>query len=184
VHDSEEDGREQDHWNANGDEVNQVHIDSRSHMLDTIDNLTEPTACSLLDGIGINVELTLAKVFPFQKASHSVPVQEGYIVVKPTYVWANVGHYPLPVPIDGGVGVLDRQSYRGGTRGSRLCSEDHDRKTENSKVCARTRDTRFIQVRAAKVASPTSCLGDQVWRPALGVGLRSGARLGTRPSFI
>jgi hypothetical protein len=48
--------------------------------------------------------------------------------------------------------------------------EDHDRETENSKVCARTRDTRFIQVRAAKVASPTSCLGDQVWRPALGVG--------------
>jgi hypothetical protein len=69
------------------------------------------------------------------------------------------------------VGVLDRQTYRGGTRGSRLCGEDRDRETENSKVCARTRDTRFIQVRTAKVASPTSCLGDQAWRPALGVGL-------------
>jgi hypothetical protein len=57
------------------------------------------------------------------------------------------------------VGVLDRQTYRGGTQGSRLCSEDHDRETENLKVCARTRDTRFIQVWAAKVASPTSCLG-------------------------
>jgi hypothetical protein len=57
------------------------------------------------------------------------------------------------------VGVLDRQTYQGGTRGSRLCGEDRDRETENSKVCARTRDTRFIQVRAAKVASPTSCLG-------------------------
>jgi hypothetical protein len=67
------------------------------------------------------------------------------------------------------VGVLDRQTYQGGTRGSRLCGEDRDRETENSKVCARTRDTRFIQVRVAKVASPTSCLGDQVWRPALGV---------------
>jgi hypothetical protein len=43
--------------------------------------------------------------------------------------------------------------------------------TKNSKVCTRTRDTRFIQVRVAKAASPTSCLGDQVWRPALGVGL-------------
>jgi hypothetical protein len=51
-----------------------------------------------------------------------------------------------------------------------MCGEDRDRETENSKVCARTRDTRFIQVRAAKVANPTSCLGDQVWRPALGVG--------------
>jgi hypothetical protein len=59
------------------------------------------------------------------------------------------------------VGVLDRQTYRGGTRGSRLCGGDRDRETENSKVCARTRDTRFIQVRAAKVASPTSCLGNK-----------------------
>jgi hypothetical protein len=35
------------------------------------------------------------------------------------------------------VGVLDRQTYQGGTRDSRLCGEDHDRETENSKVCAR-----------------------------------------------
>jgi hypothetical protein len=69
-----------------------------------------------------------------------------------------------------GVGVLDRQTYQGGTRGSRLCSGDRDQETENSNVCTRTRDTRFIQVQTAKVASPTSCLGDQVWRPALGVG--------------
>jgi hypothetical protein len=82
------------------------------------------------------------------------------------------------------VGVLDRQTYQGGTRGSRLCGEDRDWEIENSKVCTRTRDTRFIQVRVARVASTTSCLGDQVWRPALGVGLRSGARLGTQPSFI
>jgi hypothetical protein len=68
------------------------------------------------------------------------------------------------------VGVLDRQTYQGGTRGSRLCGEDRDREAENSKVCARTRDTRFIQVRVAKVANPRSCLGDPVWRPALGVG--------------
>jgi hypothetical protein len=99
AHDSEEDGREQDHWNANGDEANEVHSDSRSPMLDTIDKLTEPTTCSLLDG---TVELALAKVFPFQKACHSVPMQDGYVVVQPTFVWANAGHYPLSVPIDGG----------------------------------------------------------------------------------
>jgi hypothetical protein len=40
-----------------------------------------------------------------------------------------------------------------------LCGEDRDRETENSKVYARTRNTRFIQVRVAKVANPTSCLG-------------------------
>jgi hypothetical protein len=40
-----------------------------------------------------------------------------------------------------------------------LCGEDRDWETENSKVCARTRDTRFIWVRVAKVANPTSCLG-------------------------
>jgi hypothetical protein len=39
-----------------------------------------------------------------------------------------------------------------------LCGGDRDRETENSKVCVRTRDTRFIQVRVAKVANPTSCL--------------------------
>jgi hypothetical protein len=86
AHDNEEDGGEQDHWNANGDEANQVHSDSLSPMLDTIDKLTKLTACSLLDGIEINVELALAKVFPFQKACHSVLVQDGYVVVQPTYV--------------------------------------------------------------------------------------------------
>jgi hypothetical protein len=50
AHVREEDGREQDHWNANGDEANEVHSDSRSRMLDTIDKLTKPTVCSLLDG--------------------------------------------------------------------------------------------------------------------------------------
>jgi hypothetical protein len=99
AHDLEEDGRERDHWNAICDEVNQVHSDSRSPMLDTIDKQTEPTAFSLLDG---TVELALAKVFPFQKACHSVPMQDGYVVVQPTYVFANAGHYPLLVPIDGG----------------------------------------------------------------------------------
>jgi hypothetical protein len=79
--------------------VNDVYSDNRSPMLDTIDKLTEPTACSLLGG---TMELALAKVFPYQKACHSVPVQDGYVVVQPTYVWANVSQYPLPVPIDGG----------------------------------------------------------------------------------
>jgi hypothetical protein len=95
AHDSEVDGREQDHWNANSDEANEVHSDSRSPMLNTIDKLMEPT----LDG---TVELALAKVFPSQKACHSVPVQDGYVAVQPTYVWANASRYLLPVPIDGG----------------------------------------------------------------------------------
>jgi hypothetical protein len=82
------------------------------------------------------------------------------------------------------VDVLDKQTYQGGTRGSRLCGEECDWESENSKVCTRTGDTRFIQVQAAKLASPTSYLGDQVWRYALGVGLDQGARLGTRPSII
>jgi hypothetical protein len=99
AHDSEEDDTEQDHWNANGDKENEVHSDSRTPMLNTIDKLTELTACSLLDG---TMELALVKVFPFQKACHSVPVQDGYVVVLPTYVWANAGHYPLLVPIDVG----------------------------------------------------------------------------------
>jgi hypothetical protein len=71
AHVRDEDGREQDHWNANDDEANEVHSDSGSPMLDTIDKLTEPTVWSLLDG---TVEIALAKVFPSQTACHSVPV--------------------------------------------------------------------------------------------------------------
>jgi hypothetical protein len=59
-------------------------------MLDTIDKLTEPSACRLLDG---TVELALEKVFPSKKACHSVPVQDGYVVVQPTYVRANASQY-------------------------------------------------------------------------------------------
>jgi hypothetical protein len=40
AHDSEEDGRERYHWNANGDNANEVHSDSQSPMLDTTDKLT------------------------------------------------------------------------------------------------------------------------------------------------
>jgi hypothetical protein len=64
-----------------------------------------------------------------------------------------------------------------------MCGEDHDRETENSKVCARTRDTRFIQVQAAKVANPTSCLGINYGALRL-VLVCLDAGLGTRPSFI
>ena len=104
VHGSEEEearDREEDHWHVNEDEGSQQHIDSRSPMLDTIDKLTEPTKCSLLDGSGNKVELALATVFPLQKTLHTVPVQDGYAVVQPSYVWGNTGHYPLPVPIGG-----------------------------------------------------------------------------------
>jgi hypothetical protein len=66
-----------------------------------------------------------------------------------------------------------------------MCCEDRDRETENSKVCARTRDTRFIQVWVAKVAKPTSCLGIKYGALHLVlVEIRLGARLGSWPSFI
>jgi hypothetical protein len=64
AHDSEEDGREQNNWNANGDKANQVNSVSRSPMLDTIDKLTDPTMCSILDG---TMELALAKSFHFKR---------------------------------------------------------------------------------------------------------------------
>jgi hypothetical protein len=46
--------------------------------------------------------MALAKDFSFQKAWHAVPVQDGYIVVQPTYAWANAGLYPLSIPIGRG----------------------------------------------------------------------------------
>jgi hypothetical protein len=51
------------------------------------------------------------------------------------------------------VGVLDRQTYQGGIRGSRLCGEDllsGDRELEGTR---KTQDTRFIQVRVTRVAT-------------------------------
>jgi hypothetical protein len=74
---------------------------------------------------GGTVELTLAKVFPSQKVCHSVSVQDGYVVVQPTYVWANASQYPLPVPIDGGdVATLLRLLFKG-SNGQRTGSLYH-----------------------------------------------------------
>jgi hypothetical protein len=42
----------------------------------------------------------------------------------------------------------------------------------------------FIQVRAAKVANPTSCLGYHVWRPAIRCWVGWDVLLGTQSSFI
>jgi hypothetical protein len=74
-------------------------------------------------------------------------------------VFQMVYSYFLVLLIAPFVGVLDRQTYQGVPEVEDYAVEDHDRETENSKVCARTRDTRFIQVRVAKVANPTSYLG-------------------------
>jgi hypothetical protein len=61
-----------------------VHNDSQSPILDIIDKLTEPTACSLFDGTMINMELALANI-PFQKDFNAVSLEDGYVVVQPTY---------------------------------------------------------------------------------------------------
>jgi hypothetical protein len=55
----------------------------------------------------------------------------------------------------------------------------------NTKVCAMTQDTRFIQVRVAGVATLRP-VWSSISRPALGVvpGGIVDVRLGTRPSFI
>jgi hypothetical protein len=71
-------------------------------MLETIDKLTKPTNCSLLDSSRNKVELALVTVIPLQKTLHTVLVQDGYAVVQPSYVWGNTSQYPLPVPIGGG----------------------------------------------------------------------------------
>jgi hypothetical protein len=59
-----------------------------------------------------------------------------------------------------------------GSQGSRLCGEDRDRLTKNSKVCTGTQDTRFIHVRVAKVANLTSCFGGSSMAPCAWCWLR------------
>jgi hypothetical protein len=94
-------GSEEEHGHDNENEANVQYSDSRSSMLDTIDKLTEPTKCSLLDGTGHNLELAVATIYPYQETCHTVPVQEGYVVVQPTYVWSNTSHFCLPMPVGG-----------------------------------------------------------------------------------
>jgi hypothetical protein len=58
-------GSEEEHGHVNENKANVQHSDSRSSMLDTIDKLTKPTKCSLLDGTGHNLELAVATVYPY-----------------------------------------------------------------------------------------------------------------------
>ena len=73
---------------------------------DTIDLLAEPTKCSLLDGSECDMELALGTVFPNQHTCHTVPVQNGYAVVQPTYVWPNARHIKLPIPVEDEITTL------------------------------------------------------------------------------
>jgi hypothetical protein len=67
------------------------------------------------------------------------------------------------------VGVLHRKTYQGVPEVVD-CVVSIVIGRPRTRRYAQGHGTRFIQVRATKVASPTSCLGDQVWCPALGVG--------------
>jgi hypothetical protein len=49
--------------------------------------------------------------------------------------------------------------------------EDRDRETENSKVCARDTGHKIYTGLGRQGGEPYVLFGDQVWRPALGVGL-------------
>ena len=73
---------------------------------DTIDLLTKPTKCSLLDGSECDMELALGTVYPNQQTCHTVPVQNGYAVVQLTYVWPNARHIKLPIPVEDEITTL------------------------------------------------------------------------------
>jgi hypothetical protein len=46
-------------------------------------------------------------------------------VVQPTYVWANAGHYPMPIPIDGGDVATLVEALVKGSNGQRTRSLYH-----------------------------------------------------------
>jgi hypothetical protein len=68
------------------------------------------------------------------------------------------------------VGVLDRQTYQGVPEVVDCAVRIVIGNPSTRRYAQGTRHTRFIHVQAAKVARLTSCLGGQVWCPALGVG--------------
>jgi hypothetical protein len=73
----------------------------------------------------------------------------------------------------------------GGTRSKVEGGDRHDLEPEG--MCEDTRHEIYTGS-GCQGGEPYVCLGDQVWRPALGVGLFPGGivdvLLGTRPSFI
>jgi len=52
------------------------------------------------------MELALGTVYPNQQTCHVVPVQNGYAVVQPTYVWPNARHIKLPIPVEDEITTL------------------------------------------------------------------------------
>ena len=52
------------------------------------------------------MELALGTVYPNQQTCHIVPVQNGYAVVQPTYVWPNARHIKLPIPVEDEITTL------------------------------------------------------------------------------
>ncbi|KAG2550372.1 hypothetical protein PVAP13_9KG346964 [Panicum virgatum] len=79
---------------------------------DTIDLLTEPTKCILLDGSECDMELASGTVFSNQQTCHTVPVQNRYAVVQPTYVWPNARHIKLPIPYKPGEPMLSEKALK------------------------------------------------------------------------
>ncbi|RLN39276.1 uncharacterized protein C2845_PM01G44580 [Panicum miliaceum] len=68
---------------------------------DTFDQLKGPTACSLVTGsfAMLLIELAQAVVLLENKVCHTVPVQDGYVVVKVDCVHENAEAYPLDIPV-------------------------------------------------------------------------------------
>ena len=69
---------------------------------DTIDRLNNvPTPCSIITGSNSTLLIELAQgiVQPGDKECHTVPVQDGYVVVKIDFVHQNAKDIALPIPL-------------------------------------------------------------------------------------
>ena len=69
---------------------------------DTIDKLNNvPTPCSIITGnySTLLIELAQRIVQPGDKECHTVPVQDGYVVVKIDFVHENAKDVALPIPL-------------------------------------------------------------------------------------
>ena len=69
---------------------------------DTIDRLNNvPTPCSIITGnySTLLIELAQRIVQPGDKECHTVPVQNGYVVVKLDFVHENAKNVALPIPL-------------------------------------------------------------------------------------
>ncbi|RLN34581.1 hypothetical protein C2845_PM03G33620 [Panicum miliaceum] len=81
---------------------------SMSALAERVKAITTEAIDGSFSGVRENDVLTQA----LENPEHRVPVQQGYVVVQPTSVWANTRHIKLPIPIDDEITTIGEARFQ------------------------------------------------------------------------